>query len=243
MSSSAFGFGLHSSILPENWRELKAFGIWKTEGIPEKCAPLPRRRFAGDFIDPRLAQLAPGENFRLRMDFLRMLEQSLRRAAAVRMEAVTVSCDWERLENDPRYRENWLAQMRFAAGILHGSSLKMGLRFRFSGRDDAPGYAAILGILREIPTRSILLALEVHPHESAALPDEKKLLAFCREALLLEYAYEPVIGNQLTQKLIAPGIQAASAAKIPFFFHPRRAEGELLAAEAQALQMLLPETE
>ena len=239
MSKKEFYCGLHSDLPPENWRNLSAFDLWKTDGMPEKTVACSWHRIAGDFIDPRLAQLAPGENFRLRMDFLRMLEQSLRRAVELGMEAVTVSCDWERLLQDALYRENWLAQMRFAAGVLHGLPLKMGLRFRLAQRDETLSFCAISKILKEIPNRSILLALEFYPHESSTLPDEKKWMTFCREALLLEFGYEPMIGNQLTRKLIEPGLSAASAAGIPLVFHPRKASGDSLAAECNFLQQIL----
>jgi len=196
------------------------------------------RRAVAHLADRSLCRLAPAENLRLRLDFLRMMDRQLTEAARTPVEMVRIDCDFGRAGCEPAYREQLLVLLRAIGGMLEPHDMQLELGGRMPDEGCRP--EQILALLRELPNRKIKLQWEIHPHEpgAAAIPAPVcRLLGY--EAETLEFVYEPALGNHLTPKLLLPVLRALP--EIPgrrIFFRPVGLSANAVAAEAAELAAL-----
>ena len=162
-----------------------------------------RRILAGELAERPLCELAPEEGIKLRLDFVRRLEERCRQVKAAGAVAGTAPFDLARAAIDFDYRNRLLELLRCCCGVLQAVDFPLLLPWRVPSPPGGAASGACGDFLRSLPLARLGVLAEWHPHEPAfaALPDGgMNPIRF--EARDVEIIYEPATGNRLTSRLL-----------------------------------------
>ncbi len=229
--------------LPPEWSGLKlSFRLWETLSASRLRRFQRFERIIGDLAERRLCALTPGENLRLRMDFLELLASRFRQVAGAGVAAGSCAFDLSAAQ-DPACRQALLGMLRSICGGLDSSETRLLLPFRIPGGGMGP--AELGDLLRELPGRNLAVLAELHPHEPgfSQLPSDL-LRPLGRQVWGVECVYEPGTGNRLTAKLLGDLLRTLSGANRPVsrvFFRPLGLEPDAWESEVAELTALVRE--
>ncbi len=201
------------------------------------------RLLCGDLLDRGLCSLTPGENLRLRLEFLKQLKQRAVEAKNAGIPAVSASFDITSAENDPGYRENLLAMLRSFCGALDGIKVDFELPLRLP--DPSLSAGKLAAFLQELPGKHLGVLAELHPHEAAfAALGENVLRPVAFSVRTMEFYYDAASGNHLTPKLLAKTIRplAFTLRPLKVIFHPVGLEPDGWEVELFQLNKLISES-
>lgn len=194
-----------------------------------------------DLIDRQLSGLIPGENLKMRLEYLDCLRERIRRSSARGASEVMFFFDWGRAAGDAAYYGNMLEMLRSAEASL----LACGMRGIFSVRVPERGVPA--GFFRklvfDLKGGSYSLAADFHLHDPAFVRSEwkKDFENASFEVRTLLYSYEPALGNRLSEHAVRETADLFARHELPLevFFAPAKLPGtEFFREELEKLALL-----
>lgn len=201
-----------------------------------------RRILAGELAERPLCELAPEENIKLRLDFVRRFHERCRQVKAAGATAGSAPFDLARAAIDPDYRGRLLELLCCCCGVLHEVDFTLQLPWRVPSPPGGAAPGACGELLRSLPLAHLGVLAEWHPHEPAfaALPDGgMNPIRF--ETRDVEIVYEPATGNRLTSRLLGERLERLRlpGRDLRVYFHAAGVTGDGRAVEIAELAALV----
>jgi hypothetical protein len=192
-----------------------------------------------DLTAPSVARGVLHQPPRTRREFCARIIEGMDLLAAHGVPAFSLNFDLAEILDDESLRQALAGLLRDLGPALYRRGLRLLLPVRIPASPDFP-LAKMPGLLRGAMSPQILLAVEIHVHESVR-QSPAELLQWCRFLLVMaRIEYDAEAGNQLTHKLLTPWLDAlAAAGATDLGFRPRTESLERAFAELTAIRHLL----
>jgi hypothetical protein len=192
-----------------------------------------------DLTTPSLTRGILRQPHRTRREFCAQVVAGMDTLAAHGVPAFSLNFDLAEILDDAPLLAALAGLLRDLGPALYRHGLRLLLPVRIPPSLDCP-MAKLPGLLRQTMSPQILLAAEIHAHESVR-QSPADLLQECRFLLwTARIEYDAEAGNQLTHRLLTPWLDALNnAGTTELSFRPRTESLERAFAELTAVRHLL----
>lgn len=228
--------------LPEAFRALAVPAAMLPGGKwPDAFADVPIK-IVDDPAEAQFCRMMPDEAFRVRLNFQRQLETTLRKLAEGPARLAVLSPDIERFTTEADFAAKTLDMLRGARSVLPPGTMRLAVRLRLPNPVGEASAEAFFRLLQTVP--GLRGVFELHPHEPAfAACRPEGLAPFKMLAPNVEIVYGRALGNRITPKLL--GAWAAffdnCGQDVPMLFRPGLADAAALTLEAEELAKTVDE--
>ncbi len=187
----------------------------------------PDCRLRYDLLDRNLSELIPGENAKMRLEYLGCLNEKIASAAGNGAGAVLLFFDWGRAEHDADYYCGMLEILRGTESILRKNAVKAFFPVRIPERGVAAGFFRKL--IFDLKGGPFALAADFHLHDPAfgksEWQNDWQNTSF--ETGMVLYSYEPALGNRLSENPVRETVKFFERHDLPLevFFAPAKLRG------------------
>ena len=228
--------------LPESFRALAVPASMLPGGKwPDAFASVPDK-IVTDPAEAQFCRMMPDEAFRVRLNFQRQLEATLRKLAEGPARLAVLAPDVERFAADAEFAAKTLDMLRGAWSVLPPGTMRLAVRLRLPNPLGAASAEAFFRLLQTVP--GLRGVFELHPHEPAFAACRPEWLApFKMLAPTMEIVYGRDLGNRITPKLLGTWADCFgdTAQDVPMLFRPGLADAAALTLEAEELAKTVAE--